>query len=265
VAPEFGATLAMEGDKATATIILTFPSGKQQTFELSLYALDSRVAVRESQPGQTLPAFCPDRHINSDGTFCLGWGPQDPSTITDETSARAWWSALVRYLEAQVTASKRRRWPGSENDRAHGEAAEYQDIVESAARVLGPGFERDLRNGDFSVRSDQRRRNPRLELYRSNKLVARVSLTSKHLVTDRIPCPCDAPVAPRIAACADHAQALEAFTRAKYQQHQEEKRYLAQMVAQGKQCCGTLQACGLRDASAGRTRAVSAHARGGRR
>lgn len=254
VAPEFGATLAVEGDTATTTIVITLPSGKQQAFELSLSAVDSRVSVRESQPGQVLPAFCPDRHINSDGTFCLGWGAQNPNNIIDEASARTWWSALVRYLSSQVTANKRKVWPGSENDRAHGDAAQYQETAESAARTLGLVFEHDLRNGNFCIRSDRRRRNPRLELYRSGKRIARVFLNSGRLVKDRIACPCDAPAAPQIAACSDHAKSLEVFTLAKYQQHLQEKRYLDGLVAEGKQCCGTLQNCGLREASSRRAR-----------
>ena len=254
VAPEFGATLVVAEQTASATIVITFPSGKQQAFELSLYAVDTRVYVRESQPGQVLPAFCPDRHINGDSTFCLGWGAQNPNNIIDEASARKWWSVLVRYLSSQVTANKRKVWPGSENDRAHGDAAKYQDIAESAARTLGPAFERDLRHSNFCVRSDRRRRNPRLELYRGDKRIARVFLKSGRLVTDRIACPCDGPVATHIAACSDHALALELFTLAKYQQHQQEKRYLDELVAQGKRCCGTLLNCGLREASSRRSR-----------
>ncbi|HRP72719.1 MAG TPA: hypothetical protein PK743_08815 [Luteimonas sp.] len=74
----------MDANKAQASVTITLPSGQKHNFELAASAIASRVFVRESQPGHMLPAFCPDRHINGDGTFCLGWGPQNPNNITDE-------------------------------------------------------------------------------------------------------------------------------------------------------------------------------------
>lgn len=245
VAPEFGATLTVNGKHAAAKITIILPSGQPHTFALDLRDEGGRISACESPVGSLLPAFCPDRHINSDGSFCLGWGEDDPSDITDLKAAHTWWSVVVRFLAHQVNANKRRVWPGRENDRAHGAAARYQAVAEPLAAQFGPAFLKDLHGGALAVRVDIRRRNPRLELYRRGRLIARVSIHSGSLTRERFLCPCNGPVALPITRCGTHAEALANFTVALHCWHREERNFLTDLATGGKRCCGTLRECGL--------------------
>lgn len=250
VASEFGATLSMNGRHAVGKITITLPSGQQHVFILDLTDDGGSISAREHSPGNLLPTFCPDRHINSDGSFCLGWGEDDPSDIPDVDAARRWWSVVVRFLAHQVSANKRQVWPGRENDRAHGAAARHQAVAEPLAAQFGPAFVNDLHDGEFVVRLDNRRRNPRLELLRGGRLIARVSLHSACLTRDRFPCPCSGVAAIPITRCGTHAQALAHFTVALYHWRQEERKFLKELATSGKRCCGTLRKCGLATACA---------------
>lgn len=249
VAPEFGATLEPSSAEGQIALKLTLPSGHECYFSLVVQANESHVVVMEAEPRQ-LPAFCPDRHINSDGSFCLGWGAEDPRVVTDMESARIWWATLVRFLQRQHVATQRRQWPGNGHDRAHGDAALDQATAERCADMLGPDFARDLRRGRITVRHDGRRANPRLELWRGEKRIARAFVGSGQLVSARLRCPCDDAIATRaaIADCRNHEQVIEALILAIHRWRIKERDYLQDLVREGRRCCGTLSACGLRDA-----------------
>lgn len=248
VAPEFGATLTVNDAQAASQITVTLPSGQQHVFALELTDDGERISVREAPVGHRLPGFCPDRHINSDCSFCLGWGVEDPGIVANMDDARSWWSAVVRFLTHQLSATKRGVWPGRENDRAHGNAARHQAIAEPLAAQFGPTFVRDLYSGDLTVRSDGRRRNPRLELHRSGRRIARVFLHSQRLTPERILCPCGESAATPITKCGEHSQTLAHFTVALYWWRHEERNFLRTLVSSGQHCCGTLRECGLRGA-----------------
>lgn len=86
-------------------------------------------AVSEAGSGRQLPAFCPERHINSDGTFCLGL---ERAAILDEEGARAFWQTLRTFLLSQQYAEKHGRWPPGRG-LSHGDAAYDQLSAEKAA------------------------------------------------------------------------------------------------------------------------------------
>lgn len=251
VAPEYGATLACTNERGQATVTIPLTSGQQRVFELELTCAGNTVAVREQLVGNQLPSFCPDRHINPDGSFCLGWGADDPRSITGEAAARIWWSSVVRYLRSQIVASKRHVWPGQENDRAHGDAAKDQAIAENSALSLGPAFAANARLGHFKVRSDRRPGHARLELWRADKRLARVSLRTQQLAGAHTRCPCDTPVSEHIKDCGEHASDLATFIIALYRWRKAEREFMHQLASRGSTCCGTLASCGLRDAVVG--------------
>src|SRR6266699_4585688 len=94
--------------------------------------------VREASP-TLLPAFCPERHINFDGGFCLYWAEVEPLTISDVEAAATWWMKVLTFLKRQQVAAARRQWPARSEARAHGpDAALQQVIVEWSADRLGP-------------------------------------------------------------------------------------------------------------------------------
>lgn len=250
VAPEYGATLACVDGTGQATLTITLTSGQQHVFELGLTCAGDTIVVRERTVGDKLPSFCPDRHINSNGSFCLGWGADNPSTIVDVAGARLWWSTVVRFLARQIATNKRGVWRARENDRAHGDAAKDQAIAEHAAVRLGPIFAANARAGHFKVCSDKRPGHARLELWHADKRLARVSIRTKKLVGEHTLCPCDAPAGSQISECGNHAADLTEFMLANYRWRKADREFMRQLAVADIACCGTLSSCGLRDAAA---------------
>lgn len=102
-------------------------------FELRLVHLGDDVSVSERVIGSTLPACCPERHINPDGSFCIGL--RAGRGVTDG-NALAWWDKLHAYALCQETADETGYWP-SEAQLSHGEAGEAELAAEDAADQLG--------------------------------------------------------------------------------------------------------------------------------
>jgi hypothetical protein len=98
-----------------------------------LLHLGDDVRVSEREIGNTLPACCPERHINPDGSFCTGLRAGEG--ITAET-APAWWDKLHAFALCQETATETGFWP-SEAQLSHGEAGEVELAAENDADQLG--------------------------------------------------------------------------------------------------------------------------------
>jgi hypothetical protein len=102
-------------------------------FQFKVDASGKEIVVSERPVGSTLPACCPERHINLDGSFCIGL--RAGVGITDET-APAWWKKLHAFALWQETAAETGFWP-SEAQLSHGEAAVWELAAEKAAEQLG--------------------------------------------------------------------------------------------------------------------------------
>ena len=89
--------------------------------------------VRETQPGTRFPAFCPERHIQGDHTFCVGLGRRPVDSLR---RARAWWADLDQYLACQAIAEATRLWP-PQNALDHGPAGLYHQRALVLAERLG--------------------------------------------------------------------------------------------------------------------------------
>lgn len=68
----------------------------------------SQPIVSESKPGTLFPARCPERHIETGGSFCLGL---DRPAVDDEQTATEWWEALRHHLMCQRMAHRTGIWP----------------------------------------------------------------------------------------------------------------------------------------------------------
>lgn len=222
--------------------------GAAHTFQLVVTASGNRVSVRAVDGASNLPHFCPDRHINLDGSFCLGWDEDDPSRIVDQDSARHWWSAVYQFLIRQVNANSRGVFPGAEHGRAHGGAARHQANAEKAAALLGPAFAQSARTGKFSVMKDKRPGRERLELRLDEERIARVSTQTEVIVGGHTMCPCGAIPARKVETCGTHAQALATFILESHACQVADRKCLSDAAALGAVCCGTLHNCGLRNA-----------------
>src|SRR5580704_18127336 len=74
-----------------------------RVFELKVVQDSELIEVFERQVGNRLPACCPERHINPDGSFCIGLRAGEG--ITDKT-APAWWGKLLAFVLLQETAAE---------------------------------------------------------------------------------------------------------------------------------------------------------------
>ena len=88
------------------------------------------IFVFEKEP-RKLPGFCPERHINLDGSFCLGLPEGDSDEIVSSTAADRWWAKLRGFLRLQVIASAVRRWP-DDCSWPHGDAGLIESELEIA-------------------------------------------------------------------------------------------------------------------------------------
>ena len=248
VAPEFGVTVTSESDdQLKIQLDLLLPSGTSHSYCLVIRDNGTIPVVFEDMPRQ-LPACCMERHINSDGSFCLSWAPGEPSAVNNEATARQFWARLTRFLQSQLSASKLRIWPGGQDARAHGDAALHQANAEQIASELGPTVATDLKNGLLVVRADQKKHgSTRLELMRGEKRVARIHTRTRALVTERVQCLCDASQATQapIETCGDHAQRIALLTWAIHEWHRLHRKSVLTAMISGQTCCGSIDHCEL--------------------
>jgi hypothetical protein len=230
--------LHRSGDMLLVLVRLRRPSGKVVPYHLRIEAGDDEPGVREEAP-EHLPTYCPNRHVNVDGYFCLSFPEEDPLAVRDAESAAAWWRRLLKYLNLQETTSTLRRWP-STHEWAHGSAAVFQGRAERCAQALGHRFVEAL--GRRRLKAVRRKAQPEfVQLRNDGKRIYSVWAKGKRVATLRQTCFCGSGLP--IASCADHAAraaelpfALEAWER-------EERRFWE--FARGRKCCGTLKDCPL--------------------
>jgi Prokaryotic E2 domain/Cysteine-rich domain, C-terminal to E2 domain len=217
------------------------------TYRLRVEARSAYATVREASP-TLLPAFCPERHINFEGFFCLYWAEVEPLTISDTEAASVWWMKVLTFLKRQQVATALRQWPAKSEARAHGqEAAQQQVIAEAVAHKLGPRFHKALLEDRLVSIRCTNSGEPRLRLLRDGSRLASVKERTRKLMTRRARCKCDDAEVRRlpICACADHEEALTSLTLALYARSKAERRFFEAYAATGRRCCGTMEDCPL--------------------
>jgi len=135
-------------------------SGRRtRQYDLIVHEIAGQLKVRESGSHPLLPQHCPQRHINGDGSFCLGLRAGEG--ICDASTARQWWDKLQVFLVCQETAHESGDWP-SYAELSHGTAGEYQRRAEEVAQELGVlEHYRDAVNGNAgSIANVARRVDP---------------------------------------------------------------------------------------------------------
>lgn len=221
--------------------------GRVVDFVLTVESHGARVRARETAPLR-LPAFCPERHINLDGSFCLNWEGEQVLDVVDEPSGRVWWETLYRFLLDQERASKLGRWPTSDGW-AHGDAAGFHKGALLAAGRLGDRFVEALRDRTFAVVSQPRRgSNPdsTLDVMLEGRHLYSVWTTRQRVVNKRQPCFCqsDRPKrAKRIGRCRVHADAARDLAFALKRWEAAEAEFWR--IAAERPCCGTCANCPL--------------------
>ncbi|RTM14419.1 MAG: hypothetical protein E6R08_02440 [Nevskiaceae bacterium] len=133
-APGWAELRQVDGRQADIDAVVTRSSGAfTRVFELVVIHLAREVKVFERLRGQTLPTSCPDRHINDDGSFCLGLRAGEGITLE---TAVAWWKKLHNFLLCQETATESGWWPAGAQI-SHGEAGEIELRAEAVSASLG--------------------------------------------------------------------------------------------------------------------------------
>ncbi|WP_050465750.1 E2 domain-associated cysteine-rich protein [Herbaspirillum autotrophicum] len=204
----FSAAKARTADSMDLHIDVTAPSGHSVPFDLELTLEPNQtVKAKEIVPAQ-LPEFCPERHINFDGSFCL-FVPDEAIRVVDEETARAWFETLWNFLKAQIKAEKKRVWP-DDNAWAHGLAAAHQRKVEQAVKSLGPKFETaySRRQIAFDEKKGKKHGNI-LRLIIKEKVVFSVFVNRRRVINHNQRCFCDSmgnKKRRRLRGCSDHAQ-----------------------------------------------------------
>lgn len=94
---------------------------KKGPLHLTIQAEGQCASVRETKIDR-LPKWCPELHLNSDRTFCLGL---QHLMVSDSASAKQWWADLEVHLRLLSVALKTRVWP-QHSALDHGIAGMYQ-------------------------------------------------------------------------------------------------------------------------------------------
>lgn len=247
-ASAFGARAEeLHPEKGIFALPLVLPDGSVTHYRLEVVAKSRGVTVREVVPDH-LPKFCPQRHINSDGTFCLFWAGAGSLEISSKEDATKWWGTVWKFLGLQARAIKKRRWPNNE-EWAHGDAATHQHKAIEAASRLGSQFSLALAQSAISVEQKPKRRRsqgPTLQVLVNGCHVFSVWLNTGKVVNLKQRCFCGSSGLKRPArlrSCQHHAQdAAELALELKRWQVAEEAFWSA---FKGQSCCGTCDCCAL--------------------
>lgn len=210
-------------------------SGREsRIYRLIVHEIEGELQVKESGDSRLLPEYCPQRHMNDNGSFCLGLVAG--SGICDATTANRWWQRLQVFLTCQETAHETGVWP-EYAQLSHGVAGEYEYQAEELARTLGVlGEYRD------SVRYDT----GQIACF-----AGRVDRSSLRLRNGRARCPCGRtdragrPILRRQCWKAQH----RCLAVLEFKRRQALERFWAS-IKDKHQCCGTMTDCPLQSTSA---------------
>ncbi len=245
--PEFGATeLGRSGGELLVSLPVPLADGRAPIYSLNIAVFGASAVAREISP-LLLPAFCPERHINRDGSFCLYWRDVDDIVIDRPDAAWAWWETLVRFLQLQTRAARLRCWPDGQG-RAHGPAAALHQLrAESAAERLGEPFPSYLadRRLTVTVRGGGSE-GPAVQVLRDGQRLFSVWVRSARVVNLRRPCVCPAGGRRRPAvlrSCGDHAEQAAILAIELHRMREEEEAFWE--VLRGAPCCGSIEGCPL--------------------
>jgi len=251
-APAHDAALVRVSEQAAEfRLTVTLLDGRKVERRLAVTVHGDELWAREPTP-EHLPAYCPERHINSDASFCLGWSGHESKSVIDDSSATLWWGKVIQFFRLQERATRLRRWP-DRHTWAHGAAAPFQRIAEISAAKLGETFATALQWGRLTVSEPIGRsasNGPAITLSLDERRLLRVWCDHPRLVNMRQPCVCDHRVGrPAIAmrGCHDHAQAAVDLVRALVHWRTEERSFWNSLS--GQACCGTLDECPLKVAA----------------
>lgn len=176
--------------------------------------------------GQTrFPNYCPERHINFGGGFCLG---HQERRILDLTEANCWWHDLHQFLLLQAIAEQTRYWPAA-HALSHGTAADHEIKAREAARNLG--IEADYVN---LLDGKQNWISKALEDAHPHDHSLSLEWRRQH--------------APKDLRCSAQiwARSMAPFVAAERKRQHDLYAFWEDEIRRGRRCCGSMAACPLR-------------------
>jgi len=244
--------------KGAVTIIAAPPmpgGGADRKFYLELRpSRQNGVSVTEQKEQRQFPEFCLERHINPDNTFCLHYGSED--LLKDADDANSWWASLGSFLANQVYAERRAVWPLAAG-LSHGNAAREQLEMEVLAEPLG--WKDDILRSIFRGKGWLAERLPRISKNRDRIVNSRSpcprGCTQKHKLLRKKSCDleacyldCRKQHKPILRRNCPHRSVIESLILHEHKRLEIESRIVDELIAEGKQCCGTMKFCPLRRA-----------------
>lgn len=245
VAPDFGGTCVISVPQtATLDLPIRLVDGRTLPYKLHLRQDGEWIEARESTTHH-LPGFCPERHINYDGTFCLFYAGANPLPVSDEPSARAWLETIYKYLKLQERARTLRRWPNG-SAWAHGDAARHQLRAQKAASAISGKIANDLAVNQLGLKRRKSKERPILDVISGTVPLFSVWEKPQRVINQKRRCFCGLygrRRPKRIRRCHDHARQATELAFALRDREEAERQYWDSM--HGKPCCGSCDSCPL--------------------
>lgn len=244
-APDFGGSCSrITVSSALLQLPIQLVDGRVLQYRLVLQQNGERVTAREETPNH-LPASCPERHINYDGTFCLYFPAANQLTVTDNTSAIAWLETLYKYLKLQERARVQRKWPNADAW-SHGGAAHHQLRALKAASALNENIAAAVAESQVVLTRKKSKGRSILEVWVEGDHLYSVWEIHKRVINQTKRCFCETSglrKPKRLRRCGDHAIQAAELALAMRDWENEEKRYWDSM--RDHTCCGTCDSCPL--------------------
>lgn len=245
-APEFGgACTEVSNTSAILELPVKLVDGRIIHYKLRLKRKGEQVTAQE-EVTQHLPSFCPERHINPDGTFCLYYAGITCLDVVNEVSASAWLETVYKYLKLQERARVQRRWPNNDVW-AHGDAAYYQLRAQAAAVALNDNIASALADRRLQLKRRHSKGRPILDLWIDGTYFYSIWELSKKVINQKQRCFCGKSgmrIPKRLRGCADHAKRASELVLALRDWEQAEELYWKSI--QEDSCCGTCVSCPLK-------------------
>ena len=211
------------------------------SFSLRIAQRGDLLVVSEAIVGSALPESCPERHINPDGTFCIG--VDAGANLATEKEYLDWWSLLDQYLQAQCVASRTKVWP-IHKGLAHGGAGETQlRTIEIACRMgILDVYERHVTGGETwlgELLTEYKRQRDKLCVKSDN--IVRVTEVAKRRILEGV-----YGRAPRRMSNRKRLSLIRELLETECKREFQEMEFWHSFLDSGATCCHTMVNCPLR-------------------
>lgn len=188
--------------------------------------------VSESVVGTRFPSFCPQRHIERDGNFCLGL---NGSKLIDQSGAKQWWEKLNSFLRLQNYADKTGMWHKS-HELDHGDAGQHHAKAIEIAKSLG-------------IEDEYTRHHAGNQSWIQESLDKSIDDKGR-LITSGLPCPVGCKTVHGRSAplkkC-EHRNKVIKLLKEEQQRLRKLDVYWAAIKSGSPKCCETIRTCPLRE------------------